>query len=104
MFDAYAFQIIPLNNMISDNESGAFSYYGSIPESSFSDNIAHWNTNDLQISKIKSKAQSSGIDLTSLNSDATIRSMNQITADSVTGVYEYDELPCSFPRIDQGQT
>jgi hypothetical protein len=104
LFDAYAFQIIPLNNMISDNESGAFSYYGSIPESSFSDNIAHWNTNDLQISKIKSKAQSSGIDLTSLNSDATIRSMNQITADSVTGVYEYDELPCSFPRIDQGQT
>ena len=104
LFDAYTSQIIPLNNMISDNESGAFSYYGSIPESSFSDNIAHWNTNDLQISKIKSKAQSSGIDLTALNSDAAVQSMNQIISDSVTGVYEYDELPSSFPRIDQGQT
>jgi hypothetical protein len=104
LFDAYSFQVIPLNNSLSKNESGAFSYYGSIPESSFPDNIAHWNKNDLQISEIKSKAQSSGIDLTTLNSDATIQSMNQIIANSATAVYDYDELPSSFPRIDQGQT
>jgi hypothetical protein len=104
LFDAYTFKVIPLNNAISDKESGTFSYYGSIPESSYSDNIAHWNTIDLRTHEIVSKAQSSGIDLDTMNSDTTVQSMNQIIADSTTGDFEYDELPSSFPRIDQGQT
>lgn len=103
IYDANYLTIVPEKKVTEDSESETWSYYQQIPVESYNERIAHWDTEDQQMSIIKEKASSAGLDMSRYLSRESIQSLSPLVLGETKGVFEYGELPSGFPTIDQGQ-